>query len=77
MKQEPFECGATLIGRPNAARRTIGTGALAVIRGCRLLFIWALGAQPLTGFLLLTLGFFPVPARAHAAVRGNSGSSKE
>ena len=33
------------------------------------LFIWALGAQPLTGFMLLTLRLLRVPAGADPALR--------
>ena len=63
MKQEPFECGATPIDRLNVKAVPIKYYALAVVfilfdLETVFLFIWALGAQPLTGFLLLTLGFF-------------------
>lgn len=62
-KLEPFECGTTPVTRLNVKAVPIKYYAVAIIfilfdLETVFLFIWALGAQPLTGPLLLTfLGF--------------------
>jgi len=63
MKLEPFECGATPVDLLNVKAVAIKYYAVAIIfilfdLETVFLFIWALGAQPLTGFLLLVFGFF-------------------
>lgn len=63
LKQEPFECGATPVDPLNVKAVPIKYYAVAIVfilldLETVFLFIWALGAQPLTGFLLLTFGFF-------------------
>ena len=63
MKLEPFECGATPVQRLNVKAVPIKYYAVAIIfilfdLETVFLFIWALGAQPLTGWLLLTFVFF-------------------
>ncbi len=62
-KLEPFECGATPVGTVNVKAVPIKYYAVAIIfilfdLETIFLFIWALGAQPLTGFMLLTFLFF-------------------
>jgi len=63
LKQEPFECGATPAD-PVAVRRVpIKYYAVAVVfvvfdLEAIFLFIWALAAQPVTGFMLGTFGVF-------------------
>ena len=62
-KLEPFECGATPVDRLNVKAVPIKYYAVAIVfilfdLETVFLFIWALGAQPLTGWLLLTFGFF-------------------
>jgi NADH-quinone oxidoreductase subunit A len=65
MKLEPFECGATPIEQVNVKAIPVKYYAIAI--GFILfdletvfLFLWALGAQPLTGALLAALGVFLV-----------------
>lgn len=63
VKLEPFECGATPVDTRNVKAVPIKYYAVAVVfllfdLETVFLFIWALGAQPLTGFLLFTLGIF-------------------
>jgi NADH-quinone oxidoreductase subunit A len=63
MKLEPFECGATPVETVNVKAVPIKYYAVAIVfilfdLETVFLFIWALGSQPLTGFLLLTFGFF-------------------
>ena len=63
VKLEPFECGATPVSTLNVKAVPIKYYAIAIIfilfdLETVFLFIWALGAQPLTGWLLLTFGFF-------------------
>jgi NADH-quinone oxidoreductase subunit A len=63
VKLEPFECGATPVDPQNVKAIPIKYYALAVVfilfdLETVFLFIWALGAQPLTGFMLFTLGIF-------------------
>jgi NADH-quinone oxidoreductase subunit A len=62
-KLEPFECGATPVDTHNVKAVPIKYYAVAIIfilfdLETVFLFIWALGAKPLTGFMLFTLGIF-------------------
>jgi len=62
-KLEPFECGATPVDRVNVKAVPIKYAALAIVfilfdLETVFLILWALGAQPLTGFMLLTFAFF-------------------
>ncbi len=63
MKLEPFECGATPVSTLNVKAVPIKYYAIAIIfilfdLETVFLFIWALGAQPLTGFMLFTFFVF-------------------
>jgi NADH-quinone oxidoreductase subunit A len=63
MKLEPFECGATPVSTLNVKAVPIKYYAIAIIfilfdLETIFLFIWALGAQPLTGFMLFTFFVF-------------------
>jgi NADH-quinone oxidoreductase subunit A len=63
LKLEPFECGATPIDTRNVKAVPIKYYAVAIVfilfdLETVFLFIWALGAQPLTGFMLATLFIF-------------------
>ena len=63
IKLEPFECGATPVEGVNVKAVPIKYYAVAIVfilfdLETVFLFIWALGAQPLTGFMLATLGIF-------------------
>jgi len=65
LKLEPFECGATAIEQVNVKAIPVKYYAIAIV--CILfdletvfLFLWALGAQPLSGALLAGLGVFLV-----------------
>lgn len=63
VKLEPFECGATPIDTLNVKAVPIRYYALAIVfvlfdLETVFLFIWALGAQPLTGTMLITFGIF-------------------
>jgi NADH-quinone oxidoreductase subunit A len=65
VKLEPFECGATVVDALNVKAVPIKYYAVAIVfilfdLETVFLFIWALGSQPLTGFLLLTFIFFVV-----------------
>jgi NADH-quinone oxidoreductase subunit A len=62
-KLEPFECGATAISTINVKAVPIKYYAVAIIfilfdLETVFLYIWALGAQPLTGFMLFTFFLF-------------------
>jgi NADH-quinone oxidoreductase subunit A len=62
-KLEPFECGATPVDPLNVKAVPIKYYAVAIVfilfdLETVFLFIWALGAQPLNGWLLFTFGFF-------------------
>jgi NADH-quinone oxidoreductase subunit A len=62
-KLEPFECGATPIDRENVRPVEIKYYGVAIAfllfdLETVFLFIWALGAQPLTGFMLFTFFLF-------------------
>ena len=63
IKLEPFECGATPVDTLNVKAVPVKYYAVAIVfilfdLETVFLFIWALGAQPLTGFMLVTLGIF-------------------
>jgi NADH-quinone oxidoreductase subunit A len=63
MKLEPFECGATPVDRVNVKAVPIKYYGIAVVfilfdLETVFLFIWALGAQPLNGLMLLIFGIF-------------------
>jgi NADH-quinone oxidoreductase subunit A len=63
VKLEAFECGATPVGTLNVKAVPIKYYAIAIIfilfdLETVFLFIWALAAQPLTGFLLFTFLLF-------------------
>ncbi len=62
-KLEPFECGATPVDPRNVKAVPIKYYAVAIVfilfdLETVFLFIWALGAQPVTTFMLVTLGVF-------------------
>ncbi len=62
-KLEPFECGATPVDARNVKAVPIKYYAVAIVfilfdLETVFLFIWALGAQPVTGFMLATFGIF-------------------
>ena len=62
-KLEPFECGATAVDVRNVKAVPIKYYAVAIAfllfdLETVFLFIWALGAQPLDGFMLLTFFMF-------------------
>jgi len=62
-KLEPFECGATPVDRHNVKAVPIKYYAVAIVfilfdLETVFLFIWALGAQPVTGFMLFTFAIF-------------------
>jgi NADH-quinone oxidoreductase subunit A len=62
-KLEPFECGATPVDPVNVKAVSIKYYAVAIVfilfdLETVFLFIWALGAQPLTGFMLVTFAIF-------------------
>lgn len=63
VKLEPFECGATPVDPMNVRAVPIKYYAIAVLfilfdLETVFLFIWALGAQPLTAFMLFTFLLF-------------------
>ena len=63
VKREPFECGATLIDSVNVRAVPIKYYAVAIVfvlfdLETVFLFVLALGAQPLTGFMLSTFLLF-------------------
>ena len=65
MKLEPFECGATPIDTRNVKAIPVKYYAVAIAfmlfdLETVFLYIWALGAQPLTGFMLLTFFIFAI-----------------
>ncbi len=62
-KFEPFECGATPVDIVNVKAVPIKYYAVAILfilfdLETMFLFIWALGARPLSGFLMFTLALF-------------------
>lgn len=63
LKLEPFECGAAPVSTLNVKAVPIKYYAVAIVfvifdLETVFLFLWALGAQPLTGFMLFTLLLF-------------------
>jgi NADH-quinone oxidoreductase subunit A len=63
IKQEPFECGATLIDTREVHTVPVKYYAVAIVfilfdLETIFLILWALGAQPLDGFMLATFGIF-------------------
>jgi NADH-quinone oxidoreductase subunit A len=63
IKLEPFECGAMPIDRLNVKAVPAKSYAVAIVfilfdLETVFLFIWALGAQPVTGFMLFTFFLF-------------------
>jgi len=63
IKLEPFECGATPVDPRNTKPVPIKYYGVAIAfmlfdLETVFLFIWALGAQPLTGFMLFTFFIF-------------------
>jgi NADH-quinone oxidoreductase subunit A len=63
VKLEAFECGAAPVETINVKAVPIKYYAVAIIfilfdLETVFLFIWALGAQPVTGFMLFTFGIF-------------------
>ena len=65
MKLEPFECGATPIELDNMKAVPVKYYAIAIVfilfdLETVFLFLWALGAQPLTSALLVAFGVFMV-----------------
>ena len=63
LKLEPFECGATPVDTTNVRGvpiRYYGVAIAFVLFDLEtvFLFVWALGARPLTGFMLGTLFLF-------------------
>ena len=62
-KMEPFECGATPVQTVNVRAIPIKYYGVAIVfilfdLETVFLFIWALGAQPLNGLMLLIFGIF-------------------
>jgi NADH-quinone oxidoreductase subunit A len=65
IKLEPFECGATPVQQENVRAVPVKYYAIAIVfvlfdLETVFLFLWALGAQPLTGALLAAFGVFMV-----------------
>src|SRR5436190_6047380 len=63
LKLEPFECGATPVETMNTRAVPVKYYGVAIAfmlfdLETVFLFIWALGAQPLTGFMLFTFFVF-------------------
>ena len=63
VKLEPFECGAAVVQPARTGGVAIKYYTLAVVfilidLETVFLFVWALGAQPLTGFMVFTLMMF-------------------
>lgn len=63
IKLEPFECGAAPVGPLNLAAVPIKYYAVAIVfilfdLETIFLYIWALAAQPVTTFMLVTFGLF-------------------
>jgi len=63
VKLEPFECGAEPVDPDNVKAVPIKYYAVAIAfllfdLETVFLFVWALGAQPLTGFMVLTFFLF-------------------
>ena len=65
LKLEPFECGATPVEQENVKAVPVKYYAIAIVfilfdLETVFLFLWALGAQPLSGALLAAFGVFMV-----------------
>jgi NADH-quinone oxidoreductase subunit A len=65
LKLEPFECGATPVEQDNMKAVPVKYYAIAIVfilfdLETVFLFLWALGAQPLTDGLLAAFGVFMV-----------------
>jgi NADH-quinone oxidoreductase subunit A len=65
LKLEPFECGATPVEQNNMKAVPVKYYAIAVVfilfdLETVFLFLWALGAQPLTGAMLAAFAVFMV-----------------
>ena len=65
IKLEPFECGDTPVEQDNMKAVPVKYYAIAVVfilfdLETVFLFLWALGAQPLTGAMLAAFGVFMV-----------------
>jgi NADH-quinone oxidoreductase subunit A len=63
MKLEPFECGATPVDTENVRAVPVKYYGVAVAfmlfdLETVFLIVWALGAQPMTGFMLFTFALF-------------------
>ena len=63
LKLEPFECGANPVDPVNVRAVPVKYYAVAIafllfVLVSEFLFVWALGAQPLTGFMVLTFFLF-------------------
>jgi NADH-quinone oxidoreductase subunit A len=63
MKQEPFECGATLLDTRDMHSVPVKYYAVAIVfilfdLETVFLILWVLGAQPLDGFMLATFAIF-------------------
>jgi NADH-quinone oxidoreductase subunit A len=63
VKLEPFECGATAVDVINVKAVPIKYYAVAILfllfdLETMFLFIWTLGARPLSGFMMFTLVLF-------------------
>ena len=63
VKLEPFECGATPVDPRNVKAVPIKYYAVAIVfilfdLETVFLFIWALGAQPVTGTMVITFAIF-------------------
>jgi NADH-quinone oxidoreductase subunit A len=63
LKLEPFECGATPVQTDNTRAVPVKYYAIAVVfilfdLETVFLYIWALAAQPVTGFMLATFSVF-------------------
>lgn len=63
LKLEPFECGATPVQADNTRAVPVKYYAIAVVfilfdLETVFLYIWALAAQPVTGFMLATFSVF-------------------
>jgi len=63
LKLEPFECGATPVQTDNTRSVPVKYYGIAVVfilfdLETVFLYLWALAAQPVTGFMLATFGLF-------------------
>lgn len=63
IKQEPFECGATILDTRDVHAVPVKYYAVAIVfilfdLETVFLILWALGAQPIDGLMLATFGIF-------------------